>query len=230
MALSVEETKPRLIYDARPLNKFFKRLPFSMDTVGRVGSVASPGCYMTSLDDSSAFHHVLIHPSSWPLLGFSYKGVDYVWCVLPFGLSISPWVYHTFSEAKASFLRAGGIPALAYLDDSFLTNYLSTHGLAPPEQWLSACEATHLAMLVSLFCGQFLSPKKCDLRPTQIQRYLGMLCDSGTATFRVPQEKLDDVHGLVRDALASGRIAFRTLQRLAGKVMSMKVAIRPQGV
>ena len=85
-------------------------------------------------------------------------------------------------------------------------------------------------MLVSRFCGQFLSPKKCDLRPTQIQRYLGMLCDSGTATFRVPQEKLDDVHGLVRDALASGRIAFRTLQRLAGKVMSMKVAIRPQGV
>ena len=191
-----------LIYDARPLNKFFKRLLFSMDTVWRVGSVAPPGCYMTSLDDSSAFHHVHIHPWSWPLLGFPYKGVDYVWCVLPFGLGISPWGYLTFSEAKASFLLARGIPALAYLDESFLANYLRTHGLAPPEQWLAACEATQLSMLVSLFCGQFLSPKKCDLRPTQIQRYLGMLCDSSTATFPVPQEKLDDVHGLVRDALA----------------------------
>lgn len=106
MALSVEETKPRLIYDARPLNQFFKRMPFSMDTVARVANVASPGCYMTSLDDSSAFHHILIRPSSWPLLGFEYGGVDYVWCVLPFGLSISPFVYHTLSEAKAAFLRS----------------------------------------------------------------------------------------------------------------------------
>ena len=62
--VSVEETKPRLIYDARPLNKFFEHLPLSMDTVGRVGIVAFPGCFMTSLDDSSDFHHVLIHPSS----------------------------------------------------------------------------------------------------------------------------------------------------------------------
>ena len=39
---------------------------------------------MTSLDDASAFHHILLRPSSWTLFGFSYRGVDYVWCVLPF--------------------------------------------------------------------------------------------------------------------------------------------------
>ena len=64
MALSVEETKPRLIYDARPLNKFLKHIPFSMDTVARVANVASEGCFMTSLDDSSAFHHIHPHPPS----------------------------------------------------------------------------------------------------------------------------------------------------------------------
>lgn len=227
MALSVEETKPRLIYDARPLNQFFKRMPFSMDTVARVANVASPGCYMTSLDDSSAFHHILIRPSSWPLLGFEYGGVDYVWCVLPFGLSISPFVYHTLSEAKAAFLRSLGIPALAYLDDSFLTNLECTQGQPAREQWLAACEATHISVLVSYFCGNFLSPKKCDWRPTTVQKYLGMLCDSATATFRVPQDKLDAVHDILQESLAAGNISFRTLQRVAGKVTSMTVAIRP---
>ena len=77
MALSVEETKPRLIYGARPLNKRCRGIPFSMDTVARLANVASRGCYMTSLDDASAFHHILPLPCSWPLFGFSYGGTDY---------------------------------------------------------------------------------------------------------------------------------------------------------
>lgn len=36
MALAVETDKPRLVYDARALNRFTKRKPFPMDTVGRV--------------------------------------------------------------------------------------------------------------------------------------------------------------------------------------------------
>ena len=81
MALSVEETKLRLIYDVRALNKRWKKVHFSMDTVARVANVASQGCYMTSLYGSSAFHRILLRPSSWPLFGFSYGGIDYCWCV-----------------------------------------------------------------------------------------------------------------------------------------------------
>ena len=77
MALAVEQTKPRLIYDARPLNKRCKKIPFSMDMVAWVASAASQGCFMTSLDDASAFHHVLLHPSSWIFFGASYSGIDY---------------------------------------------------------------------------------------------------------------------------------------------------------
>ena len=63
-ALSVEETKPRLIYDAQPLNKD-ARGPLSPWTpVGRVAQVASEGCFQGSLDDSSGFHHVLLYPAS----------------------------------------------------------------------------------------------------------------------------------------------------------------------
>ncbi|CAM9718774.1 unnamed protein product [Laminaria digitata] len=227
MALSVEETKPRLVYDARPLNKRCKKVHCSMDTVARVAYVASQGCYMTSLDDSSAFHHILLRPSSWPLFGFSHGGIDYCWCVLPFGFSQSSWCYHTLSEAKTAYLRSKGISALAHLDHSWFSNFPASRGQAAREQWLAAGEATHVAMLVSFLCGQFLSAKKCDLRPTRLQEYLGMLCDSDTATFRVPQDKLDKLQQLLRAALDEGQVSFLTLQRIAGKCMDMTVAIRP---
>ena len=84
-----------------------------------------------------------------------------------------------------------------------------------------------MAVLVSFLCGLFLSAKKCDVRPTRQQPYLGMVCDSDTATFRVPQDKLDTLQQLPREALAAGHLSFRTLQRIAGKCMSMTVAIRP---
>ena len=51
-AFSVEETKLRLIYDARASNKACKRTPLSMDTVGRVSQVSSEGCFQSSLDNS----------------------------------------------------------------------------------------------------------------------------------------------------------------------------------
>ena len=62
-------------------NKRCNHIPFSMHTVARVASVASQGCFMTSLDDASAFHHVLLRPSSCPLFGFSYGGIYYCWCI-----------------------------------------------------------------------------------------------------------------------------------------------------
>ena len=56
-----------------------------MDAAVRVANVASQGCYMASLDDSSAFHHILLRPSSWFLFGFAYRGVGYCRCVFPSG-------------------------------------------------------------------------------------------------------------------------------------------------
>ena len=100
---------------------------------------------------------------------------------------------------------------MAYLDNSWVSNFQAFHGLAAREQWLAAGKATHVAMLVSFLCGQFLSAKKCDFRPTRQQQYLGMVCDSDTATFRVPKDKLDTLQQLLREALAAGHLSFRTL-------------------
>ena len=82
-------------------------------------------------------------------------------------------------------------------------------------------------MLVSFLCGQFLSAKKCNFRPTRRHQYPGLLCEFDTTTFRVPQNELDTLRKLLQAALHAGCMSFPTLQRLASKCMSMTVAIRP---
>lgn len=77
-AMSVEETKPRVIYDARPLHQRCQRIHFTLDTVPRGANVSSEGCFRGSSDEFSAFHHILLNPASWPLFGLEYRGVDYV--------------------------------------------------------------------------------------------------------------------------------------------------------
>lgn len=105
-----------------------------------------------------------------------------------------------------------------------LTNYLSAHGKPPRLQWLAAAEGTCVAMLVAHFCGTFLPFKKCDLKPTTLQEYLGIWCDSVTATFRVPQGRLDKMRARIEEALGPRSVSFSTLQSVAGQVA---VPVRP---
>ena len=82
MPLSMEPSKPRLIYDARSLNQHVADFPFSMDTVGRVAQIAAEiDVFHDLYRRRAAFRHIGIHTASWPLLCFSYDGVDYVWRV-----------------------------------------------------------------------------------------------------------------------------------------------------
>lgn len=71
-------------------------------------------------------------------------------------------------------------------------------------------------MLVSYFCGYFLSVKQCDWRPTTLRTFLAIWWDSTTATFCVPQEELDTVYQSLHSELAVGSISFTSLQRVGG--------------
>lgn len=136
-----------------------------MDTVALVATVASNSCFQGSLYDSSAFHHILLHPTSWPLFSLNYRGVDNAWCVLPLGFCESLYVYHSLSEAKVAYYRSRGILALAHLDNSWLSKFQTTHGKPERDQLFEVAEAIHVAIVVSFMCGYVLSVKKCDLRP-----------------------------------------------------------------
>ena len=227
MPLSVEPSKPRLIYDARRLNATCRHICFSLDSVGSVAALGWKGCYQGSLDDKSGFHHILLHPVSWPLFGAVWEGITYVWTVLPFGWNESPFVHQTVSGVRSQFLRSRGIPAVTYIDDAWQCSPVAARETEPREQWLAAAEGLRLAVALSACAGFFLGIAKCDLVPTLSLRYLGLICDSGRAVFRVPSDKLCRLRELILKVLSEGEVPLSTLEKIAGKCMSMKVAIRP---
>ena len=81
MPLSVEPSKPRLIYDARRLNSACRHVCFSLDSVDSLAALGWEGYYQGSLDDKLGFHHVLLHLASRPLFGAVWEGITYVWTV-----------------------------------------------------------------------------------------------------------------------------------------------------
>ena len=227
VALSVEPAKPQLVIDARPLDETCRHVTFSMDTVAKVAVVAEKGVYMGSLDDRSGFHNLGLQPESWPLFGVSYNGIDLVFTTVPFGWNASPACYHALTKAKAAHLRSRGIPVLAYIDDAWYGNFVSTFGRTDKEQWLSAAEALHVGIIGSFFCGYFLSDIKCDLKRSRIQRYVCILRDSDTTSFRIPEDKVRMIHALITAALKDGTVTVRMMEEIARKCVSMSVAIRP---
>ena len=166
LPLGVEPAKPRLIYDARYLNLFFRHLPFKMDTVGKVPQIAWQNMFLFSLDHKAGYLHVPIHKESWKYLGFEWNGEIYVYSCLPFGTSFSPYVYHTLHEAIASYLRGLGIPNVVYIDDSLAGTQLKFRDANEVVQYQSANRALYVAAYVYFLCGFFIGIKKSEVNPS----------------------------------------------------------------
>ena len=124
----------------------------------------------------------------------------------------------------ASFLRSQGLPVLTWIDDFYFTNFRVTRLLTSAEQLRSAQVAGYLVMSVFYRAGYFMSIAKCELEPTTNIIFLGVQSDSIAQRFSIPEEKLDKLEVLITNAVKDGKIAFPTLEKVAGKCTSMSVA------
>lgn len=107
----------RPVLNLKPLNQFIPERYFKMETITTVCSFINKNDFMTSIDLSDAFLHVLIHPSSRKYLQFEWKGQRYQFRVLPFGMSLSPLVFTKILRPVLKWARRRGIRISAYLDD-----------------------------------------------------------------------------------------------------------------
>lgn len=225
-ALSIEPTKPRLIYDCRFLNSFIVNRPFVMEGLGAIPSLCPVGAFQATLDHKSGFHHVRVARDSQHLFGFEWEGQLYAWSVLPFGFKLSPWIYQTLSDCVAAFLRSYQVPCTAWLDDFWVCGGQLTTLPATPEVWLRlGSRAVLLLCAVTLLAGYYISRKKSALTPTRECRFLGLLLDSTNGRFLVPVDKKASFLRLVHGALEVDGLHFATLEKLAGKAVSLSKAV-----
>ncbi len=85
--------------------------------------------------------------------------------------------------------------------------------------------AAFITALVLVKCGYFIGLKKSIFFPVQSLIFLGLIVDSKTESFRLPQEKIERFAALREVILKSKVVSIKTLQRFAGKASSFSLAI-----
>ena len=84
----------RLVLNRRHVNKFLWKQKFKYEDLRIAMMFFKRGDYLFSFDLKSDYHHVDIAKHHWKYLGFNWEGMNYVFTVLPFGLS----KHATFSQ------------------------------------------------------------------------------------------------------------------------------------
>lgn len=104
----------RLVIDLRGPNKCIFRTPFKMPTFESIIMELHGAKYFSTIDLTSAFHHVPIAEDSRHLTNFFAGDTMYRYCRLPFGLCNAPDI---FQEIMQTDILAGCEGVVNYLDD-----------------------------------------------------------------------------------------------------------------
>ncbi len=177
-AVPKKNGKFRLVIDMRYLNSHLVVPKFKMEGLETLSKMLQPEDQMFTADLQDGYHHINMHNSALPYLGFEWQGKYYVFRVLPFGLAISPLVFTKIMRSVVSHLRQLGHRIMVYLDDFIgLTRNNST-----------ILRRKFLKLLKNL--GLHISREKSSLELEKTKEFLGLLVQTeGKAMFCVPPKK-----------------------------------------
>ena len=105
------------VKDLSLLNQYIRKEPFKMETVKSVRQSILVNYWAVSIDLTDAYLHVPIHPQSRKYLWFIFKDQVFQFTALPFGMSLSPWIFTKLMEVIADHLGQPTFSLFLYLDD-----------------------------------------------------------------------------------------------------------------
>ena len=88
-----DSSESRTILDLSKLNDFIHLSTFKMLTLKQVRLLLPLGAWTAALDLREGFYHVLISRAFRPFLGFTYRGQNWRFRAMPFGLNIAPKIF-----------------------------------------------------------------------------------------------------------------------------------------
>ena len=218
LAVASREGKDRLITDAQFDNLWQQPNDVSYDSLAVWSASIGHGDRLFSVDHKSGYLNVPLDPDSYRYFGVEWEGVVYESTVMVFGWSPACFVYQTLSRAFAGFMRSFGVNLLAYLDD---------FGFAIPARLPLplANELRYTIFSAIYLTGLYTGRVKSQPTFTHSLRLLGFIVDSREQCFRVPPDKCAKIFALADSVLAAGSSDVRTVQKLAGKLQALALAL-----
>jgi len=124
LARKKDDSKKRLCIDYRPLNNVTVSDPEPIPRIDDVLDELQDARFFTTLDITSGYWHVPVHPDDIEKTAFVTKGGHYEWTVMPFGLKNAP---STFQRIIKAIIQKHNLQSCAknYFDDIIIrsSNY-----------------------------------------------------------------------------------------------------------
>ena len=213
----VDEKFPKLRLCINPmyLNLFMRYKPVQYERLSEVADMAMEGDYAFTTDDKSGYWQCPLHVEMWKYLAFRVKGKTYCFTHLPFGLAPACYVYTFIKQEIYRPLRAAGLRMAFLIDDQISLQ----RGVAR-----TRCQSGAMCKLLAAL-GWTLSLPKCQLEPSQLLRFLGLMVDLKDRSFRVPEDKKQQLQSLVAELTSAVVVSDRIIAKVAGKVMALSLAL-----
>ena len=136
---------------------------------------------MFSFDLKSGYHHIDIHPDQQTFLGFAWKFPGEISCryfvftVLPFGLSSTPYISTKCLKPVEKYWRIYGVNIALFLDDGWLIDF--DH---------NSCVALASNIRSNLKKSKVITnEEKSQWCPSQIIEWLGIVWNAIHRTIRI---------------------------------------------
>ena len=207
--------KRRPVINLRWVNEHIKKVHFKMTTMRDVKRALTDNCWMASIDLTDCFWGLPLDKKDQRACAFQWRGVNYVFNCLPFGLSLSPmWITKLYRNV-VEHLQAQGHRVLIYIDDIII--------LADSKQ---ACEQSVRAVQACLQdLGARVNTEKSCLEPTQRLEYLGFELDSVAMKIWAPAKKLANTKKAIKAFIRGKAATARDAASILGKLHSLADAL-----
>ena len=158
---------------------------------------------------------VPMHPDSRKFLRFLLGDKTYEFTAMPFGLNVAPRLFTKIMKPVVASLRSQGVRLIIYLDDILI--------IASSIETLNRHKTLAISLLESL--GFLINYEKSNLTPSQQIVFLGMLVDSASMQFILPQQKAVQIQKECRLLLNTNRPTIRHLSRVLGLLDACRPAV-----
>ena len=196
----------RPAFNLRQLNQFIKYEHFKMEGIHKLRDLLKPNDFMAKIDLKDAYFTVPIWKGHQKFLRFLWKGIQWEFACLPFGIESAPRSLTKILKPVIGLLRRQGIRLIIYLDDFLL--------MVSTKETLSY----HVTLIVTLlemlgFVGNYQNPN------------YGV---SGfPSKFSLPLDKVKGIRKECQKVLENPDITIRELARLLGKLSASIQAVFP---